>query len=112
MNLDTWTTGAAEEGLENMVADGWTEMPAYCAVLGSSKHPMVEPTPEKIGEHVAKFYKLDLPHSEEVRARTDRIVKDPETAAKLKAWYPTWYVLASSPRDMESEKKKEKGKKG
>jgi hypothetical protein len=92
LNLDSYLTDAAEEGQENLVADGWTEMPAFSAVLGSPRYGIVEPTPEKIGQHVGRLYKLDLPHTEEVRARTQSIVKDPETAEKLKAWYPTWYV--------------------
>ncbi|KAL2146643.1 hypothetical protein VTI28DRAFT_3142 [Corynascus sepedonium] len=90
LNLDSYLTDGAEEGQENMVADGWTEMPAFSAVIGSPRHGIVEPTPEKITEHLGRLYKLDFPHAEEVRARTDSIVKDPETAAKLKAWYPTW----------------------
>ncbi|KAK4246090.1 pyridine nucleotide-disulfide oxidoreductase [Corynascus novoguineensis] len=90
LNLDSYLTDGAEEGQENMVADGWTEMPAFSAVIGSPRHGIVEPTPEKIAEHLGRLYKLDFPHAEEVRARTDSIVKDPETAAKLKAWYPTW----------------------
>jgi hypothetical protein len=90
LNLDSYLTDAVEEGQENMVADGWTEMPAYSAVLGSPRYPIVEPTPEKIAQHVQRLYKLDIPHSEAMRARVDSIVKDPATAAKLKAWYPTW----------------------
>lgn len=73
-----------------MVADAWTEMRSFSAVLGSSGHPIVEPTPEKIAEHIGRLYKLDAPISEKVRARVESIVKDPETAAKLKAWYPVW----------------------
>jgi hypothetical protein len=92
LNLDSYLTDAAEEGQENLVADGWTEMPAFSAVLGSPRYGIVEPTPEKIGQHVGRLYKLDLPRTEEVRARTQSIVKNPETAEKLKAWYPTWYV--------------------
>ncbi|KAK4041291.1 pyridine nucleotide-disulfide oxidoreductase [Parachaetomium inaequale] len=90
LNLDSYLTDGAQEGQENMVADAWTEMPAFSAVIGSPKYPIVEPTPEKIMEHVGRLYKLDLPRTEAVRARTESIVKDPETAAKLKAWYPTW----------------------
>lgn len=93
LNLDTYLTDAVEEGQENLVADGWTEMPAYSAVLGSPKYPIVEPTPEKIAAHVGRLYQLDVPHAEAVRARTEKIVENPETAAKLKAWYPTWYVV-------------------
>ncbi|KAL2263513.1 hypothetical protein VTK26DRAFT_6414 [Humicola hyalothermophila] len=90
LNFDSFMTDAVEEGQVNMVADGWTEMPAYSAVIGSPRYGIVEPTPEKIAEHVARLYKLDLPHTEAVRARTESIVKDRETAEKLKAWYPTW----------------------
>lgn len=88
LNLDSFLTDAPQE--ENLVADGWTEMPAFSAVIGSPRYGIVEPTPEKIAQHVGRVYKLDLPHTEAVRARTERIVKNPETAAKLKAWYPTW----------------------
>jgi hypothetical protein len=95
LNLDSFLTDAAEEGQENMVADGWTEIPAFSALIGSPRHPIVEPTPEKIAAHVGRLYKLDVPHAEAVRARTESIVKDPDTAAKLKAWYPTWYAAVS-----------------
>lgn len=95
LNLDSFLTNAAKEGQENMVADGWTEMPAYSAIIGSPAHGIVEPIPEKIAAHVARLYKLDLPHTEGLRARAESIVKNPETAAKLKAWYPTWYVVLS-----------------
>ncbi len=90
LNLDSFVTDAVEDGQENMVADGWTEMPAFSAVIGSPRHPIVEPTPEGVTAHIRRLYALDLPHSEAVRARTETIVKDSETAAKLKAWYPTW----------------------
>ncbi|KAK4138441.1 pyridine nucleotide-disulfide oxidoreductase-like protein [Trichocladium antarcticum] len=90
LNLDLFLTNAAKEGQENMVADGWTEMPAYSAIIGSPSHGIIEPTPDKIAAHVARLYKLDLAHTEAVRARTESIVQNPETAAKLKAWYPTW----------------------
>jgi hypothetical protein len=83
-------TDSVKEGQENMVADAWTDIRSFSAVIGSSAHPIVEPTPEKITEHIGRLYKLDAPHSENVRARTESIVNDPETAAKLKAWYPSW----------------------
>ncbi len=97
LNLDRYMTDGVQEGQENLVGDGWTEMPAYSAVLGSPRYPIVEPTPEKIGAHVARLYKLDLAHSEAVRERTGTIVKDAETAGKLTPWYPTWYVQPLQP---------------
>ncbi|KAK3984742.1 Pentalenolactone D synthase [Cladorrhinum sp. PSN332] len=90
LNLDSYMTDGAKEGQENLVGDRWTEMPAYSAIIGSPSHPIVEPTPEKIGEHLMRLQKLDAPRSERVRRRVDEVVRDPETAAKLKAWYPTW----------------------
>jgi hypothetical protein len=90
LNLDSFLTDAAEEGQENMVADEWTGIPAFSAAVGSPRHGIVEPTPEKITQHVGRLYKLDLAHQEAVRARTEKIVEDAETAAKLKPWYPSW----------------------
>ncbi|KAL2022401.1 hypothetical protein VTK56DRAFT_5468 [Thermocarpiscus australiensis] len=90
LNLNSYCTNSAKEGQVNMVADGWTEMPGWAAVVGCPRYGLVEPTPEKIAEHVGRMYRLDMPHTEAVRARTESIVKNPETAAKLKAWYPTW----------------------
>ncbi|KAK4185439.1 Pentalenolactone D synthase [Podospora australis] len=88
LNLDSFLTYAPKE--VNMVGDAWTEMEAYCAIIGSPTWGIIEPTPEKIGEHVGRLYKLDIKHSEGRRARVDSIVEDTETANKLKAWYPTW----------------------
>ncbi|KAL2135340.1 hypothetical protein VTI74DRAFT_8993 [Chaetomium olivicolor] len=90
LNFDSYLTDAVKEGQEDMVADAWTELRSFSAVLGSPSYPIVEPIPEKIAQHVARLLKLDIPNSEGARARVDSIVKDPETAAKLKAWYPTW----------------------
>lgn len=90
LNFDSYLTDAAKEGQGNLVGDGWTEIRAYSALIGSPAYDIVEPTPEKMAAHVARLHKLDMPHTEAVRARTDKIVQDPQTAAKLKAWYPTW----------------------
>lgn len=89
LNLDSFLNDAGE-GQENMVADGWTEIPAFSAAVGSPKYGIIEPTPEKIAQHVGRLYKLDMPHQEAVRARTEKIIQDPETAAKMKPWYPSW----------------------
>ncbi|GAB1314752.1 Pyridine nucleotide-disulfide oxidoreductase-like protein [Madurella fahalii] len=90
LNFDSYMTNSPKEGQENMVADGWTEMPGFSAVIGSPDRGPIEPNPEKIAAHVGKMYQLDMPTAEALRARTESIVKDPETAAKLKAWYPSW----------------------
>ncbi|KAK1779074.1 hypothetical protein QBC45DRAFT_412650 [Copromyces sp. CBS 386.78] len=81
---------ATKNGEENLVDDGWTKMPAYSALIGSPGYGLVEPTPEAIGANVARLYKMDTHTAETARARVDQIVKNPETANKLKAWYPSW----------------------
>jgi len=88
-------TGCQRPDDENLVADGWTDMPGYAALIGSTAFPRPEPTPEKIGEHVMRMYKVDAPRSERLRARVEEIVKDKATAEKLKAWYPTWCKRAT-----------------
>lgn len=90
MNFNSYVENAAKAGEENLTGDAWTEMPGYSAVIGGPSWGLVEPTPEKIGEHVRKLHMLDMPRAEAARARVDQIVKNPETAAKLKAWYPVW----------------------
>lgn len=74
----------------NLVDDEWSRIDAYHAQLGSTRKPPVAPTPEAIGAHIAEFVALDLPQGEANRKRVDEIVKDKETAAKLKPWYPCW----------------------
>ncbi|KAG6357067.1 hypothetical protein INS49_014944 [Diaporthe citri] len=74
----------------NLVGDEWSRIDSYHAQLGSTRKPPVEPTPEAIGAHIAEFVGLDLPHGEATRKRVDDIVRDKETAAKLKPWYPSW----------------------
>lgn len=90
LNFNSYVENAARPGQENLTGDGWTEMPAYSAIVGGPSWGIVAPTMESIGEHVGKLHMLDVPRSEAARARVDRIVEDPETAARLKAWYPVW----------------------
>ncbi|KAK1753299.1 Pentalenolactone D synthase [Echria macrotheca] len=89
-NLNAFLTNAATEDLPNLVDDAWSRMPAYCANVGCPKWGYIEPTPEKIGEHIGRLMRLDLANAEAARARVDATIKDPTTAAKLKAWYPVW----------------------
>ncbi|KAL2856496.1 hypothetical protein BJY01DRAFT_242834 [Aspergillus pseudoustus] len=90
LNLNAWMTNSAKPGVENLVNDGWTDMPAYSAILGSRKHGIIDPSPENLERHVDAFHAQDLPAMESIRARVESIVKDPETAEKLKPWYPSW----------------------
>jgi cation diffusion facilitator CzcD-associated flavoprotein CzcO len=70
----------------DLVDDGWTKMPQYSALIGGP----AEVTPDSIPVHIASFHDMDLPHQEMVRERVEKIVQDPNTAKKLKPWYPTW----------------------
>lgn len=70
----------------NLVGDEWSKNRAYCALVGWG-NPLKH---EDVPAHVADLYARDFPYAEAVRARTAAIVKDPETAEKLKHWYPSW----------------------
>ncbi|VUC30142.1 unnamed protein product [Clonostachys rosea] len=90
LNWNRFITNSAKPGEQNLVADGWTTMPAYSALLGSPSHGIVDPSPENLEKHVSAFHELDLPTMEAVRARVEKLVEDPKTSAKLKPWYPSW----------------------
>jgi cation diffusion facilitator CzcD-associated flavoprotein CzcO len=80
-NFTDLQTGAGAS--EDLVQDGWTEIAAR--IRGRiSKLPREGLTPQKMLE---AFEDSDLEKMNEIRARVDAIVKDPETAQKLKAWY-------------------------
>ncbi|KAF4120790.1 putative flavoprotein CzcO associated with the cation diffusion facilitator CzcD [Geosmithia morbida] len=83
-------TNSARPGEENLIKDEWTTMPAYSALMGSPSHGIVDPAPDSIERLVEAFHIMDLPHMEAIRDRVDKLVKDPDTAAKLKPWYPSW----------------------
>lgn len=89
-NSNRFLTNATLPGEESLTKDEWATMPAYSAMMGSAKKGRVDPTPESIAAHVDSYHALDVANMERVRARVDSIVEDPETAAKLKPWYPSW----------------------
>jgi cyclohexanone monooxygenase len=69
--------------LDDLVMDGWTDL----ARRIRSKINALGPddfTPQKM---MAAFEDSDFEKMEEIRARVDAIVEDPETAQNLKAWY-------------------------
>ena len=68
---------------EDLVMDGWTDLIGKL-VVGLQQDPSGAASPEKIAEAVelADFEKM-----EEIRARVDAIVEDPETAEALKPYY-------------------------
>ncbi|KAF7348279.1 Phenylacetone monooxygenase [Mycena sanguinolenta] len=71
---------------EDLVDDGWSRTPSYCGLTGA---PGIV-APEQIPDHIAELHALDFERAEKVRARVGKIVKDLETAEKLKHWYPAW----------------------
>jgi len=90
INFNKFLTNSVGPGEANLVKDAWTDMPAYSAMIGSPLHGIVEPSPEVLEKQTTNFHILDLPHMEAVRARVDSLVENPDIAAKLKPWYPTW----------------------
>jgi cation diffusion facilitator CzcD-associated flavoprotein CzcO len=68
---------------EDLVQDGWTEISRRIRSKISQLPPEAR-TPQNM---MAAFEDSDLEKMEEIRARCDSVVKDPETAQKLKAWY-------------------------
>ena len=72
--------GTAEEDL---VQDGWTDLSRRIRAK-ISQLPREGLTPQKM---MAAFEDSDFEKMEEIRARAEAIVKDRETAQKLKAWY-------------------------
>ncbi|CAK5265658.1 unnamed protein product [Mycena citricolor] len=71
---------------EDLVSDAWCRSDAYCGIIGA---PGLV-TPDTVPQHVEKLHAMDFPRAERVRDRVSQIVRDPETAEKLKAWYPVW----------------------
>jgi cyclohexanone monooxygenase len=68
---------------EDLVQDGWTDI-ARRVRERIMALPMEERTPENMW---AAFEDSDDEKMEEIRARVDAVVKDRETAQRLKAWY-------------------------
>ncbi|MGP3960818.1 flavin-containing monooxygenase [Nonomuraea sp. 3N208] len=78
-NFTAMQTGAAAE--EDLVMDGWTDIARRVRAKISQ---LDELTPETMR---AAFEDSDFEKMEEIRARVDAVVADPETARNLKAWY-------------------------
>ncbi|MBL8349393.1 MAG: NAD(P)/FAD-dependent oxidoreductase [Burkholderiaceae bacterium] len=68
---------------EDLVQDGWTDL-AHRIRAKIRGLPREQMTPQHM---MAAFEDADHEKMEQIRARADAIVRDPETARKLKAWY-------------------------
>ena len=82
--LENFTDNSAGgSATEDLVQDGWTDLSQR--IRSKMKlMPRGELTPQSV---LAAFEDSDFEKMEEIRARVDAIVKDRETAQKLKAWY-------------------------
>lgn len=80
-NFNTLVSGGYEP--EDLVQDGWTDIIRNILFIASSGDKKGL-SPERLAElaELADFKKM-----EQVRARVDEVIKDPEIAAKLKPWY-------------------------
>lgn len=75
--------------LENCTVEkGWTQLDSFGGLYGTTRFGTI--TPDKAQEHIGTMLALDSRHSERSRSRISEIVKDQETAERLKPWYPTW----------------------
>ena len=68
---------------EDLVMDGWTDLSRRIRAK-ISQLPREGLTPQKM---LAAYEDSDFEKMEEIRARAEAIVKDPDTAENLKAWY-------------------------
>ncbi|WYZ35069.1 hypothetical protein EsH8_I_001345 [Colletotrichum jinshuiense] len=73
----------------DLVKDEWTKLPSYSALIGSPAKLDLK-SRDEVASYIATLEEMDLPQQELRRSRVDDIVKDPETAAALKPWYPSW----------------------
>ena len=78
-NFNTLVSGGYEP--EDLVKDGWTDIIRNILLLGRTARAGGEQNPMELMQ-LADFTKM-----EQIRARVDDVVRDPETAARLKPWY-------------------------
>lgn len=87
LNFNAWISYSTEGYATNLVDDGWTHTPAGSGVLGSSSKRVEQQDAE---QHVKDLHKLDRTRTDLLRKRIDDVVKDKDTAEKLKPWYGSW----------------------
>ena len=82
--LENFTENQAGGGAEeDLVMDGWTDLSRRIR----ARIATLPPEQRNAGEMWAAFEDSDFEKMEEIRARVDAIVRDRQTAQKLKAWY-------------------------
>jgi cyclohexanone monooxygenase len=68
---------------EDLVRDGWTDI----ARRIRARIAALPPEDLNPAAMIAAYEESDFEKMEEIRARADAVVRDPDTAGKLKAWY-------------------------
>jgi len=81
-NFASNLTGAPVKN--DLIGDGWTDIPRRFHTKLAGLEPGDRANPAKWGE---TWEEADLEKMQEIRDRVDRVVKDAETASRLKAWY-------------------------
>ncbi|EFW16656.1 monooxygenase [Coccidioides posadasii str. Silveira] len=85
-NFISMASNAKPRPSVDMVSDGWSAFPGFCALTGGPNAV----TMENVADHVAEMHSLDLPRSERIRTRVDEVVQDKKVAENLKPWYAGW----------------------
>lgn len=85
-NYAGWCNG--ERTGNNLVNDAWTTIETYHVLTGGPhENPL---SMEEVPGHIGRTLAMDAPRNERLRKRVEELVTVKETAAKLKAWYPSW----------------------
>ena len=87
LNYNAWVTNNPGGYGPNLVNDGWTHTPAGEGILGSNRRTV---GPYETEEYIRELHRIDRPRTEALRKRIDDVVKDKDTAEKLKPWYGSW----------------------
>ncbi|EUC43525.1 hypothetical protein COCMIDRAFT_38526 [Bipolaris oryzae ATCC 44560] len=87
LNYNAWVSNNPEGYGPNLVNDGWTHTPAGEGFLGSTRRIV---GPYETEEYIRELHRIDRPRTEALRKRIDDVVKDKDTAEKLKPWYGSW----------------------
>lgn len=87
MNYFSFVGNAQSKPEIDLVDDGWTHAPSFSALVGG---PSYNVNVDSMDAHIRQMHALDRSRAEKVRRRAELIVKDPEVAMKLQAWYPIW----------------------
>lgn len=86
VNFQAFTEGTENLPSEDVVNDGFSNMPTLSGAYGNSS----KVKPEDVESYIKSMMELDNKRSDRVRQRALDVVKDQETAKALQAWYPGW----------------------